>query len=145
MNYKNARLRDRAGMTLVEILLVIALIALVAGLTIQQLGGLFEGGKEDVAKLWVTSAIKGPLNTYNIHMGTYPTTAQGLQALISAPESATGRWRGPYVETDAGQMPLDPWKRPYQYRFPGTKNPDKYDAYSLGPDGVESADDIGNW
>jgi general secretion pathway protein G len=49
------------------------------------------------------------------------------------------------METPGNKIPLDPWKHPYQYRYPGTKNTDGYDVFSLGPDGVESGDDIGNW
>ncbi len=84
-----------------------------------------------------------PLQQYQLHMGDYPTTAEGLNALIAAPARAEGRWRGPYLQD--GKLPKDPWKRDYQYRDPGTKNKSSYDLFSFGPDGVESEDDIGNW
>ena len=61
---------------------------------------------------------------------------------MDAPRSAADRWRGPYLD-DAHKL-KDPWGRPYQYRYPATKSKQPYDVYSLGPDGVESADDIGN-
>jgi general secretion pathway protein G len=132
----------RAAFTLMEILIVIALIALLVGLSVTKLGGLLTGGEKDIAQQFVNSSLKAPLMAYRIRLGSYPTTAQGLQALLAAPEGAT-KWSGPYIE--GGKIPEDPWKRPYQYRCPGTKNPDGYDVFSFGPDGVESADDIGNW
>jgi general secretion pathway protein G len=49
------------------------------------------------------------------------------------------------MDVPGNRLPVDPWKNPYQYRYPGTKNTDGYDVFSFGPDGVESADDIGNW
>jgi len=141
MNPKSQRNRGRAGMTLIEMLLVIALIALVAGLAIVQVGGVLEGNQEDIAGLFVKTTIETPLTSYKIHMGSYPSSAQGLRALFESPEGASGRWRGPYVK----DLPMDPWQKPYQYRYPGTHNPKGYDVYSFGPDGIESADDIGNW
>jgi len=63
--------------------------------------------------------------------------------LIAAPSNRADRWRGPYLQEN--RMPEDPWKRPYQYRYPGVRNKTGYDVFSFGPDGVESEDDIGNW
>lgn len=91
MNYKNERLRGRGGMTLIEIILVIALIAIVSGLAIVKVTSMLEGSSEDVARLFVKSAVKAPLTNYRIHMGSYPTTAQGLQALLQSPEATSGR------------------------------------------------------
>ena len=74
-------------------------------------------------------------------------TARRSSARHSSPVPPAGkesRWKGPYLE----EVPLDPWKQPYQYRYPGSKNINGargYDVWSLGPDGTESADDIGNW
>ncbi|MEZ5277728.1 MAG: type II secretion system major pseudopilin GspG [Opitutaceae bacterium] len=135
----------RAAFTLFEILIVIALIALLAGVAITNVGKIFGGGQESIAEIFVNDAMKAPLTSYRIHTGSYPTTSQGLQALITAPDGASGRWKGPYIETKGGALPTDPWGSPYQYRYPGTRNPDGYDLFSLGPDKQESADDIGNW
>ena len=69
---------------------------------------------------------------------------KGIKALLQAPSGKEGKWQGHYID----DLPEDPWGNPYQYRFPGTKNINKssgYDIWSLGQDGVESADDIGNW
>jgi len=79
-----------------------------------------------------------------MRMGDYPTTAEGLQALITAPANKADRWNGPYLQEN--KIPEDPWKRPYQYRYPGTHNKNGYDVYSLGPSGQEDEKTIiGNW
>jgi general secretion pathway protein G len=136
--------RLRAGFTLLEMLMVIALIALLATVGIVALGRLFGQGQESIAKTWVTSTADTALWAYRTAMGRFPSTEQGLRALIQAPENGSARWKGPYFKTT--KVPEDPWGKPYLYRFPGTKNPSGYDVYSCGPDGVEgNADDIGNW
>lgn len=135
----------RAAFTLFEILLVVALLGLLATVAIVNVDRLFQSSSEDITRTFVTTSMKAPLTTYRYHMGTYPSTAEGLQALLTAPGSAGDRWKGPYLDTPGNQLPVDPWRHPYQYRYPGTKNPGKYDLFSFGPDGVESGDDIGNW
>lgn len=122
-------------------LIVLGIIALIVGFTVTQFTGIFGGAQEEVAKSFVESGLEAPLLQYRLHMGSFPTTAEGLSALLAAPANASARWRGPYIK----KVPIDPWGTPYQYRFPGTRNPSGYDLYSLGPDRVESADDIGNW
>lgn len=134
----------QAGFSLIEILIVIALIAVLATLTITNVGGIFEGRKEDVASIFVNQTAKIPLQTYKLDVGNYPATEEGINALVKAPGGKEARWKGPYLE----EVPLDPWGNAYQYRFPGSKNVNAargYDIWSHGPDGVESADDIGNW
>jgi general secretion pathway protein G len=134
----------QAGFSLIEILIVIALIAILATVTITNVGGIFEGRKEEVAEIFVTQTAKIPFQTYKLDVGNYPSTEEGISALVQAPSGKESRWKGPYLE----EVPLDPWNNSYQYRFPGSKNINKargYDIWSLGPDGVESADDIGNW
>ncbi len=136
----------RQAFSLIEILIVIALIGALATLVITNVGGLFSGQQERIAKQFVSDAVRLPLIAYYRDVGTYPSTEQGLQALIRAPEGTGARWRGPYLEVSS--VPLDPWNNPYQYRFPGEKNingPRGYDIWSFGPDGVPSENDIGNW
>lgn len=147
MNPKTLSRRSaRAGFTLLEILFVVALIALLAGVLIGNLGGMFDGGRKDLVKLFVTTSVKAPITSYQIHMGSYPTTEEGLQALITAPGNGSANWRGPYFNPEVKTVPLDPWGSPYQYRSPGVKNPTTYDLWSLGPDKKDgTADDIGNW
>jgi len=130
-------------MTLIEILIVLALVALLAGTVIFNVDKIFGQNQEAIARLFVGESLKVPLSTYKIQMGSYPTTEEGLQALITPPANRADRWKGPYLESKA--IPTDPWGNPYQYRYPGTRNPEKFDVWSWGPDGRESADDIGNW
>lgn len=130
-------------MTLIEILIVLALVALLAGTVIFNVDKIFGQNQEAIARLFANESLKVPLSTYKIHIGSYPSTEEGLQALITAPANRSERWKGPYLESRS--LPLDPWNNPYQYRYPGTKNADRYDVWSMGPDGRESADDIGNW
>lgn len=130
-------------MTLIEILIVLALIALLAGTVIFNVDKIFGQNQETIARFFVGETLKVPLATYKIHMGSYPTTEEGLQALITAPANRADRWKGSYIESRS--VPQDPWGNPYQYRYPGTKNTDRFDLWSWGPDGRESADDIGNW
>jgi general secretion pathway protein G len=135
--------RQTRGFTLLEILVVLAIIGLLVSLAVANIDRIFGNAKIDAARLFVGSSMKVPLSSYRMHMGDYPSTAEGLTALSTAPAAKADRWRGPYV-TDSKAL-LDPWGHPYQYRFPGTHNKDSYDLYSFGPDGQESADDVGNW
>ena len=134
----------RHGFSLVEILFVIALIAVLATVAIGNLGGIFSGQQEKVARIFVKQTAKVGLEPYRLDVGNYPSTEQGLEALMSPPEGVKSKWNGPYLE----EIPLDPWGNPYQYKYPGSKNvngPRGYDIWSLGPDGKQGADDIGNW
>ncbi len=140
---KQKRARS-AGFSLIEILIVIALIAILATLSIGKLGNIFGGQQEKVADLFVKQTAKLGLTPYRLDVGNYPTTEEGLKALMKAPAGKEAKWKGPYLE----EVPSDPWGNPYQYKFPGTKNVSGargYDIWSLGVDGTESADDIGNW
>ena len=139
---KNLR-RLRGAFTLLEILVVITLIALLAGLTVYNIGGMFSSGQEQIARTYVDSSLGTPLMQYRMDMGSYPTTEEGLMALIKAPEGAGASWKGPYIKLK--EVPKDPWGKEYQYRYPGVKNPKEYDLWSWGPDKKESDDDIGNW
>lgn len=136
--------RNRRGFTILEVLVVLALIGLLAGVLVRTIGSNFGAGQSGVADLFVKSTIKGPLMAYRLAVGDYPSTSEGLAALVAAPSGKADRWRGPYF--DDGKVPVDPWGEPYQYVYPGTKNPAGYDVWSKGKDKVTgTADDIGNW
>jgi general secretion pathway protein G len=128
--------------TLVEILVVVAIIGLLAGLLLNNAGSAFGGAQIAITQSVVKDTFRTSFVRYKIDMGDYPSTADGMNSLITAPPSAGDRWRGPYAD----KISLDPWGEAYQYRYPGTHNKGSYDLYSKGPDKTEgTADDIGNW
>ena len=132
------------GFTLLEILIAVAILGILVAVGIGNLDKVFGNQQGEVAKIFVNQTAKIGLTPYKLDMGNYPSTDEGLNALVKAPSGKETRWKGPYLE----EVPLDPWQNPYQYRFPGAKNVNGargYDVWSLGPDGFESTDDIGNW
>jgi general secretion pathway protein G len=138
------RLARRDAFTLLEILVVLAIIGLLAGLAITNVDKIFGGAQIQTTQLQVRDSMRTPLAAYRIAMGDYPSTAEGLQALISPPASKTDRWHGPYVEPP--KIPTDHWGEPLQYAYPGARNKNSYDLWSKGPDKQSgTADDIGNW
>ena len=136
------KLRSRRGFTIIELVMVIALLSIIAGFVIYKISGIYDNSLINAADFQVKQTFKTPLLKYRIDVGRYPTTEEGLQALLSAPSDRKHLWKGPYVE----DIPDDPWKTPYEYVYPGVKNPDGYDIRSAGPDGqFNTDDDIGNW
>ncbi len=128
--------RHKGGFTLIEILLVVVIIGILAGIALPKLSGHTRRAEITRARAEIEN-IGTALAQYEMDMGEFP---RSLQELVTSPGS--DRWNGPYLPKG---VPNDPWRRPYVYVFPGQRNPRSYDLYSLGPDGVESADDIGNW
>lgn len=125
-------------------MIALAILGLLVGLAVTNLDTIFGGAQVKTAQLFVRESIRLPLTSYRIQMGDYPSTTEGLQALITAPASRAGQWNGPYLEP--AKLPLDPWTEPYIYRYPGTHNKTSYDILSKGPDRAEGTkDDIGNW
>lgn len=136
--------RRARGFTLMEILVVIALIGGIVALVVSSLGNIFAGSSADLEKTKVTSGFETALFPYRMNVGTYPSTEEGLKALLVAPEGKADRWKGPYLKDDKALV--DSFGKPYGYRFPSAKNPGKYDLWSFGPDGQDgTADDITNW
>ena len=140
------RSQNKTGFSLIEMLIVLALIGLIAGLAIGDLGSILGGGKEKVAESFVNSSMEIPLTSYKLNLGNYPSSAEmkDFAALLTAPTKKADRWKGPYIKNKKGIT--DPWGNNYRYRYPGAKNPGGYDLWSIGPDETDStADDIGNW
>lgn len=131
---------------MLEILVVLAIVGLLVGLTVTKMTGILDKSQVDVAEIFVNSTMKTPLTAYRLDMGDYPSTAEGLKALVEAPANKADRWRQPYLDVKGGKLPLDPWKQEYMYRYPGVKNKGGYDLWSKGKDQTDgTADDIGNW
>jgi general secretion pathway protein G len=136
--------RDRrAGFTLVELLVVLVILGLLVGFAAPQVFKFLGKAKTDAASVQI-SRLGAGLDLYRLEMGSYPSTDDGLEALIARPSDAD-RWNGPYIDKAAAL--LDPWRNPYQYRHPGEQA--EYDLYSLGADGQEGGDgenaDLKNW
>jgi len=130
------------GFTMVEMLLVVAIIATIALIVVPRMVGRGEQAKI-VATQAEISSICTALDTFELDVGRFPATEEGLAALIERPASlsAEDRWNGPYHR----ELPLDPWKREYVYRYPGEQSVD-YDLISLGPDGEQGTeDDVTNY
>lgn len=136
----------RRGFTLLEILVVLAIIGLLVGLAVKNVDKIFGDSQASIARIFVNDSIKTSLVRYRIDLGDFPSTAEGLDALVTAPSARAERWKGPYIDAKGGKVPLDPWGEPYVYRYPGTNNKGSYDIYSKGPDKNEGGgDDVGNW
>lgn len=140
--------QNERGFTLLEILAVLTLLALIVTMVAPNIIKQLTGGQVSTAKAQIAS-LRNVLNTYYIDNSTYPTTEQGLKALIEKPSipPIPENWNGPYTED--GKIPKDPWQHELKYVSPGVHNPQKYDLYSLGKDNAEGGTgenaDIGNW
>ena len=122
--------KRRHGFTLLELLVVVAIIAMLAGYVGPKYFAQLSKSEVGVAKAQIDGFEKA-LDQYRLDTGRFPTTEQGLQALATQPADES-RWAGPYLKKS---VPLDPWGHPYQYAFPGTNGKD-YDLLSFGKDGL---------
>ena len=140
---RSKRVTGKAGFTLIEILLVVVIISALAAMVIPRLTGRSEQAKEAIAKADVLVNISTALKLYELDNGRYPTTGQGLTALMAKPSEfpIPHSWNGPYVER---ANIVDPWGREYNYKYPGAHGPD-YDLFSLGKTGIDDEHNITNW
>src|SRR5256885_4086340 len=90
--------RSARGFTMMELLVVIGILALLATLAISNVGSIFGGAQESTTRLFVNESLTNSLFTYRLHMGDYPSTSEGLEALVRAPANKSDRWRGPYLK-----------------------------------------------
>ena len=127
---RGARADSQAGFSLVELLVVLAIIGMIATMVAPQVLGYLGRAKGETARIQVKN-IAQAIELYYLDLGTYPGAQQGLAALTAPPPGAAG-WRGPYVRDARGL--IDPWGRPYLYRAPGSAGT-PYEIASLGRDG----------
>ena len=143
MRNRLKRARGEGGFTLIEILVVIAIIALIMSLVGPRVLNYLGESKVKAAKIQIQS-FGSALDLFNLDNGRYPSTGEGLTALVQSPGTIP-TWNGPYLK--GGVLPADPWGKAYVYRSPGEHGP--YDIMSYGSDGQEggtgTAADIASW
>jgi len=144
-NRRESWKRDRAiatGFTLIELLLVLVILATLAAIVTPKFAKRGAQAKVTAAKTQI-SQLEVALDAFEIDVNRYPTTVEGLGALVTRPPSDSDGWQQPYLSKG---VPLDPWGGEYIYRYPGQNNQDGYDLCSYGPDGkLGGDDDITNW
>ena len=133
---KERRRRSRAGVTLIEMLVVVMIIALFAALVAPSMFKQSDKARVTAAQAQINNFTTA-LGSYKLDTGVFPTTEEGLQALRVAPNNLA-QWQGPYLPKE---VPLDPWRRPYVYKYPG-EHGDEPDIISYGADGQAGGDGI---
>lgn len=131
-NFRRTRIRATQGFTLLEMLVVLAIIGLIAGLVGPRLFKKVDQGRVTTAVTQV-KLLRGAVENLRLDIGRYPTAQEGLSLLSKSPAdpALASRWRGPYLDE---AVPLDPWSKPYQYALPG-RDGQPFALYSLGSDG----------
>jgi general secretion pathway protein G len=135
--------RGDEGFTLLELLVVLAIMGLLAAIVAPQVLKYLGSSRSQTAKVQIQN-VTAALELYKLDVGRFPTQEEGLNALVTAPQSAQG-WNGPYIQKASALR--DPWDQPYLYRVPGQHG--EADVYTLGSDKAEGgsgeAKDVGNW
>ena len=125
---------NNSGFTLVELLVVVVILSIIVSVVGVSVLRRPDEARQGAAKTQIAT-FKGALVTYYIHTGKFPTTEQGLKALVTRPDDVEeNRWKGPYL--DSNKIPEDPWDNEYVYLQPGTEGAD-YDITSYGKDGTQ--------
>ena len=136
MAYNNRKTKHgQRGFTLIELLVVLVILGLLAGLVGPQILRYLGSAKSDTAQLQIEELGAG-LDLFHLEVGRYPTTDEGLAALVEEP-TGVNNWNGPYLKKKT--VPKDPWGNDYNYRSPGENA--IYDLYSLGQDNMEGGED----
>ena len=138
-------IKKQFGFTMVEILLVVLIIGILAAMVVPNIAGRGEQARKAAALADIETNLASALDMYELDNGRYPTTSQGLSALMRKPSvpPVPKSWNGPYLKKK--KRPTDPWGQDYIYESPGKRNDGEYDLSSIGSDGVESEDDVVNW
>ncbi len=137
----SVRKRLQRGFTLLELMIVLVIIGLLAGIIGPNLFKNLEKSEKTTARAQIDAFTKA-IDQYRLDTGNYPDKTAGLQALSVAP-AGVQNWNGPYLK----KIPLDPWGSPYHYQSPGSHNPAEYDIYTPGKDknNTDPSTTIGNW
>ena len=141
MRYSGIRKRWSAGFTLIEVMVVVVILGILAAIVVPKIMDRPDQARIVKAKQDIR-ALESALNLYRLDQFSYPSTDEGIEALVNPPadSQASARWKtSGYLE----RIPMDPWNNPYQYLNPGVHG--VIDIYTLGKDGQASDDDIGNW
>jgi general secretion pathway protein G len=129
------------GFTLIELLLVLVILGILAGIVVPKFMGRSEQARIASAQTTISN-VGTALEAFEVDNGRYPTTAEGLKALVEQP-AGLDNWKGPYLKTDPG---IDPWKNAFIYKSPGDHDTKGFDLYSAGPNGQEGdTDDLTSW
>jgi len=140
---RNPQSAKRRGFTLIELMLVLVILATLAAIVLPKFTGRSQQAKVTGARTQIAN-FETALSAFEIDLSRYPTTTEGLRALVQKPTSDADGWLQPYLSRE--DIPNDPWGNEYVYRYPGQYNENGYDLYSVGPDHkLGGDDDITNW
>ena len=135
----HSRRSAQKAFTLIELLLVMVILVVLAAVVVPKFTSRSKDARITAAKTDVSN-IETALDAFEVDTGRYPSSDEGIGALVSPPSGVNG-WHGPYVKS----LPSDPWGHPYVYQYPGSHNQGGFDLYSLGEAGREGDGNITNW
>jgi len=134
--------KNKNAFSLIELLLVMVILTVLGAVIVPKFANRGKQARETAAKTDIRN-LEMQIDAFEIDTGRYPTTSEGIGALLHAPANVQDDWKGPYLKRG---LPTDPWGNEYNYRQPGQHNEYGYDLHSNGPDGMSGTeDDITNW